>query len=306
MDGTTEPIIAVIGHPIAGNPSQFAIERSLEALALDWRVLSLDVRPADVAAALEGFRVTGIAGVMIDRSVMPMAADWVSKQDDDSSSIPGPDPLAGVPSVPSDPSVPSVPSVPPEPNQADQVPPVLAAIDCLSCQSSRVFEATFQQRLWIDQQMTLAGDPETRLWIGGDQVGLPIDRSGFQKAEPAGWPDFDAIAGAGLIVISDPETAVPLADDQGAANAASGPEIHPASNPLALESDDWPTDDGSTLVIDLTDGHPEMTTLADRGYRCVTAQDRLVGTLAMCVKCWTGRQVPTEVIVEAIEEYTGV
>ena len=38
MEGTTEPILVVIGNPIAGNPMQFAIERSLRALELDWRV----------------------------------------------------------------------------------------------------------------------------------------------------------------------------------------------------------------------------------------------------------------------------
>ena len=48
MDGTTEPIIAVIGHPIAGNPSQLALERALRAMDLDWRVLSFDVKPDDM------------------------------------------------------------------------------------------------------------------------------------------------------------------------------------------------------------------------------------------------------------------
>ncbi len=76
MDGTTEPIIVVIGHPIAGNPSQFALERALRAMKLDWRVLSFDVKPEDVAAALEGFSVTGIAGVLIDPSVAAPASQW--------------------------------------------------------------------------------------------------------------------------------------------------------------------------------------------------------------------------------------
>lgn len=76
MDGTTEPIIAVIGHPIAGNPSQFAIERGLDSLGLDWRVLSFDVHPENIAAALEGFKVTGIAGVLIDMTVRDVASRW--------------------------------------------------------------------------------------------------------------------------------------------------------------------------------------------------------------------------------------
>ena len=55
MDGTTEPIIAVLGHPIAGNPSQFAFESALQSMELDWRVVSFDVSPEDIPAALQGF-----------------------------------------------------------------------------------------------------------------------------------------------------------------------------------------------------------------------------------------------------------
>lgn len=66
MDGTTEPIVAVLGHPIAGNPSQFAIERALESMQLDWRVLSLDVKPSDVATAINGAWVMGLRGVLLD------------------------------------------------------------------------------------------------------------------------------------------------------------------------------------------------------------------------------------------------
>ncbi len=76
MEGTTEPILVVIGDPIAGNPAQFALERSLRAMELDWRVLSFDVTPENVAAAIEGFAVTGIVGVMIARELSASAGSW--------------------------------------------------------------------------------------------------------------------------------------------------------------------------------------------------------------------------------------
>ncbi|TWU40748.1 hypothetical protein [Novipirellula artificiosorum] len=69
MDGTTEPIIAVIGHPIAGNPSQFALERALASMRRDWRVLSFDVKPNDLAVALLGLEVLGVQGVLLDRAL---------------------------------------------------------------------------------------------------------------------------------------------------------------------------------------------------------------------------------------------
>lgn len=76
MEAATEPLLVVIDRPVAGNPAQFAIESALRAMQLDWRVLSFDVPPEDVAAALEGFRVTGIAGVLIGPALQAAAAHW--------------------------------------------------------------------------------------------------------------------------------------------------------------------------------------------------------------------------------------
>ena len=83
MDGTTEPIIAVIGHPIAGNPSQLAIERALAHLQLEWRVLSFDVPEDHVHQALDGFSVLSIRGVLIDSSLATAAARWQVPSSDD-------------------------------------------------------------------------------------------------------------------------------------------------------------------------------------------------------------------------------
>lgn len=66
-----EPIVCFVGDPIAGNPSQLATERALEASGLDWRVLSLNVVSSDVPIALDGFRVSGIHGALLDPSAQP-------------------------------------------------------------------------------------------------------------------------------------------------------------------------------------------------------------------------------------------
>ncbi len=76
MDGNTEPIIAIIGHPIAGNPSQFAFERALQSLNLEWRVFSFDVPPDKLGRALDGLEVLGVRGVLIDDMLAPVAGRW--------------------------------------------------------------------------------------------------------------------------------------------------------------------------------------------------------------------------------------
>ena len=68
MEVTTEPIIAVIGHPIAGNPTQFALETALETAQIDARVLSLNLPDDRITAAIHGMAAMGFRGVWIDQS----------------------------------------------------------------------------------------------------------------------------------------------------------------------------------------------------------------------------------------------
>ena len=69
MDGGVQPVIAVLGNPIEGNPTQLAIERALDQIGLDWRVLSLNVGDADLDIAIEGLRVCGFHALLIDETL---------------------------------------------------------------------------------------------------------------------------------------------------------------------------------------------------------------------------------------------
>ncbi|MEO1614708.1 MAG: hypothetical protein AAFV88_02595 [Planctomycetota bacterium] len=75
MDGIIEPVVLVLGHPIAGNPSQFALERAFESLSLPWRVLSFDVSPTDLETAISGARVLGVRAILMDQNVLGEDAD---------------------------------------------------------------------------------------------------------------------------------------------------------------------------------------------------------------------------------------
>ncbi|MEL6105908.1 MAG: hypothetical protein AAFU85_07725 [Planctomycetota bacterium] len=70
MDGITEPVILVLGHPIAGNPAQFALERAFASLELEWRVLSSDVTPENLRQAIAGAEVLGFRGMLLDESLI--------------------------------------------------------------------------------------------------------------------------------------------------------------------------------------------------------------------------------------------
>ena len=57
-----QEVIAVLGHPAAGNPAQFLFERVVAHDSLDWRFLTLEVAPDRLAEALAGVSAVGFAG----------------------------------------------------------------------------------------------------------------------------------------------------------------------------------------------------------------------------------------------------
>ena len=269
MDVAPESIIVVIAHPIAGNPSQFAVERALRALDLDWRVLSFDVHPDDVPAALDGFVVTGIVGVLIDPSLQLAASDWLRSKTGDQTIDP---------------------------------------IDCLfrnptATDPLNPFRGVFQQRIWLDQQIQAgfakandAAAPEEMIrqpvtkgvWFGESLDGTAVDPRHFHDEPSFLLTDVEFIKNEKLIALTRGH-----------------------HGPIELDQEDWPKNDGSTLVIDLSSesfsgGHPEIEAIADLGYHVVTVLDQKIGTIGRCLNHWTGLNPPAEVIRDAIEEYLGV
>jgi hypothetical protein len=266
MEGTTEPIIVVIGHPIAGNPSQFAIERALHAMKLDWRVLSFDVLPQDVGAALGGFAVTGIVGVLLDPSVASAASDWFRQR-------------SALTHVPSDDSNPDH-----ESHEVKEVEsePVTFVVDCLYRNDQDQLVASHQSRAWVDEQVG-PQDREHCIWFGDDLTRYPISPQTLNEVATETPPSLEQIKEASVIVITDGE-----------------------QGPLDLEIEDWPHDDGKTLVINFSDSPMIDSKLRGLDYRVVSADDIRIGTLVRCLRQWTGRTPPTDVIRDAIEEYLGV
>lgn len=52
----------MFGQPVAGNPTQYMIEKAFAAAGLDWRYLTLEVPPEALADAVRGMRAMGFRG----------------------------------------------------------------------------------------------------------------------------------------------------------------------------------------------------------------------------------------------------
>lgn len=61
-DSELQEIVCCMGQPVAGNPTQFMMERAFAAAGLDWRYLTLEVAPEALADAVRGLRALGFRG----------------------------------------------------------------------------------------------------------------------------------------------------------------------------------------------------------------------------------------------------
>ncbi len=61
-DTPLQEIVCCMGQPVAGNPTQFMMERAFAALGLDWRYLTLEVPPEKLGDAVRGMRAMGFRG----------------------------------------------------------------------------------------------------------------------------------------------------------------------------------------------------------------------------------------------------
>ena len=54
-----------MGDPVAGNPTQYMLEKAFAAGRLDWRFLTFEVPALDFEGALRGARIFGFHGIML-------------------------------------------------------------------------------------------------------------------------------------------------------------------------------------------------------------------------------------------------
>ncbi|MGL4553225.1 MAG: shikimate dehydrogenase [Gemmataceae bacterium] len=62
MRSFKQELVAVFGHPVAENPTQVMVEAAFRAMGLDWRYLTVEVRPEGLADAVRGARAMGWRG----------------------------------------------------------------------------------------------------------------------------------------------------------------------------------------------------------------------------------------------------
>ncbi len=57
-----QEIVVLFGYPVAGNPTQYLMEKAFAQAGLDWRYLTLEIPPDRLADAARGMRAMGFLG----------------------------------------------------------------------------------------------------------------------------------------------------------------------------------------------------------------------------------------------------
>lgn len=61
-DRVVQPLVACLGNPVAGNPTQFVMSRIAREAELDWRFFTSEVEPEEFEIAFRGVQALGLAG----------------------------------------------------------------------------------------------------------------------------------------------------------------------------------------------------------------------------------------------------
>ncbi|QDU95371.1 shikimate dehydrogenase [Lignipirellula cremea] len=62
LESHLQQITCCMGQPVAGNPTQYMMEKAFQAAGLEWRYLTLEVPPEKLADAVAGMKAMGFCG----------------------------------------------------------------------------------------------------------------------------------------------------------------------------------------------------------------------------------------------------
>ncbi|MGH7135326.1 MAG: shikimate dehydrogenase [Pirellulales bacterium] len=77
-----QEICTLFGQPVAGNPTQYMMEKAFAHHGLEWRYLTLEVTPEDLADAVRGIRAMGFRGGNITRPHKVTVVQWLDRLSD--------------------------------------------------------------------------------------------------------------------------------------------------------------------------------------------------------------------------------
>ena len=82
ISSSLQEICSLFGQPVAGNPTQFMIEKAFACHGLEWRYLTLEVAPEDLRDAVRGMRAMGFRGGNVTKPHKTAVVEFLDRLSD--------------------------------------------------------------------------------------------------------------------------------------------------------------------------------------------------------------------------------
>jgi shikimate dehydrogenase len=274
-----QEICTLFGQPVAGNPTQYMIEKAFAHHGLDWRYLTLEVAPDDLADAVRGMRAMGFRGGNITKPHKVAVVPYLDRLSDAAA-------LAG-------------------------------AVNCVVREDRQLIGENTDGKGFLRSLAGLidpAGKRVVLLGAGGAAraIGVELALAGaagitvVNRTQERGQQLVDLLTSkvpAELVVWSG-DYALP-GEAQLVINATSiGMNDHDARVPV-----DFAGAARQIVVADVVANPPDTRFLAEAREHGATTLDGLgmiVNQAAIAFQLWTGIEPDTTVMREAVEEFLGV
>jgi len=280
-DSALQEIVCCIGQPVAGNPTQFMMQRALASLGLDWRCLTLEVAPTDLADAVRGIRALGFRGVSLATPHKVATAALLDELSDDAQ--------------------------------------LMGAVSCACRQDGRLIGENTEGQAFLEALREVADPGDKRVLVLGAggvarAIAVELARAGAAEIRVA---NRTAQPGQALVDLLqqqlsatanllpwDGNLAIP--DDVNLLINATSIGLLDATARVPIE----PQSLNSTLVVADAVFNPPQTWLleeaARRGCPTLNGLGMLVNQTAHNFRLWTGQDIDRSILREAVEEYLEV
>jgi shikimate dehydrogenase len=276
-----ESITFVFGQPVAGNPTQFIMERAFAAAGLDWRYLTLEVPPERLAEAVKGARAMGFQGGNI---TMPHKVAVIEHLD-----------------------------------ELTHAASLIQAVNCIKNDNSRLIGDNTDGRGFLESLRTLtdpAGKRIAVLGAGGAARAIAVELA-LAKAAEITIVNRTAERGEALAAIIRDKTSVPASFVAWQGDYAVPPEIDVLVNATSIGLFDssrrvpvkHDTLRPGLVVADVIFNPPDTRLLHEARQRGCTTLDglgMLVNQAAIGFRWWTGIEPDRVLMRESLEEYLSI
>jgi shikimate dehydrogenase len=276
-----QEIVCCLGQPVAGNPTQFMMERAFAAAGLDWRYLTLEVSPQQLGDAVRGIKALGFKGANF--------------------------------------TIPHKVAVLPLLDGLSEAAELMGAVNCANRVENRLVGENTDGKGFLQSLREIANPQDKRVVVlgaGGAARAIAVEL-GLAGAAAITIVNRSEQRGQALVELLNGRVKVPATFARLAGDYSIDPDTHIFINATSIGLGDRQARvpvDVKTLLPELIVAdvifNPAQTRLlreaADHGCQTLDGLGMLVNQAVIAFQIWSGRQADAHLMREALEEYLAI